>query len=334
MTLHFKQPENGKRRFKTLLAVGAFGAEVFILAGAVRWTLTTGNNGRWALAMTASDVSTRQGSPSMKSCSAPLDEWSAPDVLAPPDAFSLAPEIPARQTAAAFRSKPENERTLEQTRAQDQKKQLGARIDYGANRLLQMLTRKYDLSNQQQALVFPVIARALPAYGHLPPSAGEALTDADLAALGISPKPVDPATGESDYVDPGATLLAKNEPAESETMATTAKTRTSSSADDFDAALALSLDSLEAQLVQFLDSDQLALMNEEQIDRFYWWGEILLQISGDIKTDAALVTAALGSDSSAATGSTLPVESGSAAIGSDSVPAAHQDGSLLDLLYE
>ena len=205
-----------------------------------------------------------------------------------------------------------------------QRQQLGSKVDYEANRLLRMLTEKYDLTPAQQTRVFPIIARATPAAVQFAAMTGDSLTAESLSALAVSIKPGDwtyESAADSLSAETDATLLANNDPGDS---TPTRSPRKSTASPD-------PLDEIEAQLAPFLDPDQLATMDPEQIDRFYWWGEILIQLSGEIDDDVAIAAAALGSGASASGASD---SSGSAADTADSgsVPAAHQGGTLFELL--
>jgi hypothetical protein len=202
-------------------------------------------------------------------------------------------------------------------------------VSYEAGRRLRMLTDMYQLSPQQQALVFPVLARASQAYHPALEIEGEAATDAYLAAWAQSaPTGSDPdettgaASGDAEP-DPDAALAmvkAKGPPPEDEPA-----TESPDPLDDeaVNAAIESSLDVVEAQLAPFLDEEQLALMNEEQVDRLYWWGEILLQISAELD-DETLPDA---EDAGTAPGTGTP--GGSDQTG-DSTPPAHQGGNLFD----
>jgi hypothetical protein len=204
-----------------------------------------------------------------------------------------------------------------------------------ANHLLQVMVRKYQLTPAQQQAVFPVIARAAPSYPRLAGLEGQDLSDYQLTSLGIVPQPV--GTGSEEVAeDRDATQeatageTATDDPAVSETPAartaspTRAKAGSSTPSSSTDSNI--SLDELEYQLAPFLNPAQLAQMTPEQIDRYYWWGEILLQLSGDETNAAAAVSA---SSSGTATGDSAD---GSVPTGTGSEPTAYQGGRLFEML--
>jgi hypothetical protein len=192
---------------------------------------------------------------------------------------------------------------------------------------LQMLTAKYHLSESQQAQALPAIAGALPSYTPArsiarASSADAVVPDATRASL---PSGSDPA-GAQDQPAPSAPVSVADSVASSPSPSSPPV----SGSDDFEAALNASLDSMEARLAPYLDSGQLALMNEEQVDRYYWWGEILLQISGDIDADAAVTAAA--ATSTPVTPATPATTGTTQQVSGDVAPAEHQVGNLFDLL--
>jgi len=237
-------------------------------------------------------------------------------------------------------------------------------VTHEANRRLDLLTAMYKLTPTQQALVYPIVARASPAYDSALSIEGEALTDAYLDAVrpaGASRAETSAYTGGS--VDSagvaadaashaavvaiyasrraGATAnVAPSSAAVESSAATVAVAGTDADAagvdaggtaalsdstetDGYDAALAASLETVEAELSPFLDNEQLATMSDEQVDRYYWWAEILGNLSGD----GADESASGSTDTSAS-----PVESTPAATDGGTEPSEYQGGNLLDLL--
>ena len=169
----------------------------------------------------------------------------------------------------------------ERNLAEEKLKLMGAQAGQEATRRLQMLTRKYNLSTEQQELVFPVVARASPAYGQMSSLAGESLADAYVDQPDSFPLPEVPTSTDLAQTGPtesGPTGQATKPPV---------KTKAFPKPADDETPPIVPLDDLEPQLAPFLNPDQLAKMDEEQIDRYYWWGEILLQLNGDIEADAA-----------------------------------------------
>jgi hypothetical protein len=218
------------------------------------------------------------------------------------------PDVPSGPTASAAGMLPPSS----PTRSLDELKLLAGQVTYEANRRLQMLTDRYRLSEQQQALVFPVIARASCSYVPELPIEGEAATDAHLAAQESSER-ADSPTGTVRPDDP------------------TSAEATASDGAPAGSAIA-SLDALESDLAPFLNSDQLALIEEEQLDRFYWWGEVLLKISDEIDADDLIAQALSGAPAAMEETPTAAAAEPADATPS-AVPAAHQGGNLLDLLY-
>lgn len=206
------------------------------------------------------------------------------------------------------------------------RKLLQARANFEANRRLQMLTRKYQLTREQQALMWPVLVRAAPASARLwavPAAPGSA----GLAAAPAEEPSGDSLAAESTAADSSPEQVARlaagdQDPDDSsgEAGRTTNKAKAGQDAGDLQAALDASLDMLEPELAPFLDAKQLAMMNEEEIDRYYWWGEVLLRLSGEDAADAV----ASAADSA---GSGVAAEAVS-----DVEPAAHQGGNLFDIL--
>lgn len=203
-----------------------------------------------------------------------------------------------------------------------------AQVAYEAGRRLEMLAEKYDLTEDQQALVFPVIARASPAYVPALPIKDSSLSDAYLLArrssAPVAASAADlPWTTLSDDSASGARLGVVGQ-----AMASGAP-RAPAGVDDaaFEVALNASQDALEARIAPFLNSAQLAQLTEEELDRYYWWGEILLQLSGEADPIAAATASATVSTGQPGTGDPAAEGDEEAAV-----PVAHQGGNLLDLL--
>lgn len=204
-----------------------------------------------------------------------------------------------------------------------------AHVSYEASRRLGMMAAKYSLTEDQKVLIFPVLARASPAYVATMPIENESLSDAYLLARRNSQPRATEAPGATrpveatDEVTPAAPTLDQAEvrdvPQAPEGVDEIA----------FEAALRASQDAVEAQLAPFLDGAQRALMDEEELDRYYWWGEILLQLAGEADASAAVSTdpAAPATPGAADADSQVPEGGGGAGV-----PAAHQGGNLLDLL--
>lgn len=240
-------------------------------------------------------------------------------------------------------------------------------VTYEANRRLAMLTATYKLTPAQQALVYPLLARASQAYDPALSIDGEAATDAYLRSIdstqpasaagasessayaGVpvesSSEPDSPAsraaavaeyasrrTGASAAVatsgmagDSGAVVATADSAGATDGGTAAAVAPSSSTAPDgYDAALASSLDTVEAELTPFLDNDQLATMSDEQVDRYYWWAEILGNLSGTTTDPAASETAATTTQPEDGTSSTTE--------GDPEEPSSYQGGNLLDLL--
>jgi len=205
-------------------------------------------------------------------------------------------------TSEDYRLSP-GEPTMEELRVR------AAQVEYEADRRLQMLSEKYQLTEEQEALAFPIIARASQAYHPALQIEGEAATEAYLDAV------------QSTLETP---------PSSAETLTPAAHTPDDVPDEDvpldeaFQAAIDSSLDAVEEQLALFLDEEQLALLTEEQIDRYYWWGELLLVITGDLES---------GDDSAAAAEEPdpEPENSSSPEPGEGTQPVAHQGGNLFDL---
>lgn len=123
-------------------------------------------------------------------------------------------------------------------------------VEYEAQRHLDMLSEMYGLSAEQEDLVFPLLAMASESYNPQMKIAGAALTE---EALAISP--VD---------DSSKSLETDNQPEKNGRA---------------------SLEDLESQIAPFLDEEQLDALDEEQMDRYFWWAEILEQISTDIDAE-------------------------------------------------
>lgn len=121
---------------------------------------------------------------------------------------------------------------------------LGEDVSREANHLLALLADRYGLSETQQALAFPVIARASRSYDPALPIEGEAMTDAYLASIGEDIYPA-----------------------------------------------AESYDDLESLVAPFLDESQQARVEEEQVDRFYWWAEVLENVASGPDIDETLAAA-------------------------------------------
>jgi hypothetical protein len=328
MNSHPHRPENNAGRISIPLHVGAWmaGAVLVTLLFQKAITAYTGDT------RTPPQATVRGPNPSVHNFNQPrkaisLDIATADRLLPLADPkFPLwyEPEIPVQASPAPrTAATQENQVEVPSLTCQEQK-QLGSKVDYEANRLLRMLTEKYDLTPAQQAQVFPIIARATPSAAQLAAATGNSLTEPSLSVLDISIKPTD-RTYESAADSVSATtdspLLAKNV---SEDPAATRTPRKLAPSSD-------PLDEIEAQLAPFLDPDQLATMDPDQIDRFYWWGEILIQVSGEIEDDAAIAAAALGSGAGTSSASDSSASSADAAD-SSVVPAAHQDGTLFDLI--
>lgn len=217
--------------------------------------------------------------------------------------------------------------------ANQQKRQiLGARVNSEANRILSRVARKYRLSDEQQAQVFPTIASSVPAYDGLAENLNRDVPATELASLGIAPDIVDwsvaeradeaadsPATADTDAPETAATPTAGT--------ATPSKARASLAGDDaYEAALKASMEAIEEQLASYLNNAQLRILSEEQADRYFWWGEILIQLKGDVADEAASADSTSGDDS-AGSGTSSGSETGDAAVSAD-----HQGGTLFDLL--
>lgn len=228
-----------------------------------------------------------------------------------------------------------------------------AQVSYEADRRLAMLTDRYQLTEEQQALVFPVIARTSQAYHPALAIQGEGATDAYLAALPPTAQTdalvAEPATPVPTVDSPSQDTPASSEvsgPAPAPPAATDSETTGVDNSmpetnapevpaaldlepgfeEEYNAALESSLEMLEEQMAPFLDADQLAAMTEDQIDRYYWWGEILLQIDGDAAADAVDAPVAVIPEPEPAEPSDDP------APGGDSEPDDHQGGNLLGLI--
>lgn len=240
-------------------------------------------------------------------------------------------------------------------------------VTYEADRRLALLTAMYKLTPAQQALVYPIVARASQAYDPALSIDGEAATDAYLDAINPSASASAGASDASAYAGtPVASSSGADAPASSAAVsAEYARRRTgvpmvvaapttagnsgataptasdasspvdggtaasvpataSTSSDGYDAALASSLETVEAELSPFLDNDQLATMSDEQVDRYYWWAEILGNLSGTTTDPAASETAAATTQPEDGTSSTAEGDTGE--------PSAYQGGNLLDLL--
>jgi hypothetical protein len=169
-------------------------------------------------------------------------------------------------------------------------KMRAARVEFEAGRNLEMLSRKYDLTEEQQALAFPILARASQAYHPAIAIEGEAATDAFLSATIAAPEI------ESDLEEAPPQAAAPS-----------------------------TLDDVEAKLAPLLNDKQRAQIKEEALDRYYWWGEILLQIAADI--DAESVPAVAEADPGE-----VEQDPGEPEPGPAPPPAAHQGANLFDLL--
>ncbi len=224
-----------------------------------------------------------------------------------------------------------------------QRQILGARVNSEANRILRRVARKYRLTSDQQAQVFPAIANAVPASAGLAKNMNGSVQETQFAALGIAPEiadwsVADSANEDSDVfaaaspTDPDA-LTTDSAPTSTAGTATPAKAKVSFADDDgFETALQASLEAIEEQLAPFLNNEQLATMNAEQIDRYYWWGEILIRLDGDLELEAAILAAALQPTASASSGTVATSESETAGSSAEANPAAHLGGNLFDLL--
>jgi hypothetical protein len=332
MNSHSPRSENNAGRIPIPLAIGAWvvGATLVALVSQRAITAFIGERHAPTLASVRdSDLSGHPLNPSRKASSLDI---AFNDSLRPETesefALGYEPVAPAQASSEPRTAAPQENRGDDSALTWQEQKQLASNIDYEANRLLRMLAEKYDLTPAQQAQVFSIIARATPAAAQFAAATGDSLTTESLSVLAVSIKPenwtyesaADPVSAATD-----STLLAQNEPAEA------APTRTRSKLTSSPDVLSDPLDEIEPQLAPFLDPDQLAAMDEEQVDRLYWWGEILIQISGEIDDDAAIAAAALGSGTG--TSSSSDSSASSAAAGdSSAVPAAHQDGTLFDLI--
>ena len=329
MTLHPRQTGKGKWRFKALLCAAVLGAGSVVLTFVAQSAIATRNNGIFPVAITESGAFFQPGTNRIKARAVQPDDPVAAMTFASPQGLSypllFPPAILDPDDNSSPLGYPEIEESPKPEFSESELKLLGAQVGREATRRLQRLSQKYNLSKEQQALVFPVIARASPAYGQLSSLAGETLADAYVVQPVSFPLPealdASEASGSGDLTQNGQTDSGTT----SESDATASEAMATSGVDDFEEALHLSLEALESQLAPFLNSEQLALMDEEQVDRFYWWGEILLQLNGDNEADAQSVSGALES----ATASSVEPTAGA---GFDAVSAAHQGGNLLDLL--
>jgi hypothetical protein len=310
MTLHPKQTEQDKWRFMALLAAVVFGAGAILLTFAVQSETTPRNKVILLSPMSGSGAPFRPGSTPIQARAEQLEEPVAADSLAfqqeLPSTLFYPPVISDRPDDSSTLGNLENDASPGQTVPEAELKLLGAQAGQEATRRLQMLTRKYDLSKEQQALVFPVVARASPAYGQMSSLAGETLADAYVAQPESFPLLETRDFAEAPGSDDGAQNGQPEAEPTSQPKRSPAKTKLTFGPDDEEAPL---------------------ITPEEQIDQYYWWGEILRQLNGDIEADAEAVSAALGSS----TGTADETVAGS---GSDAVPAAHQGGNLFDLLNE
>lgn len=183
-----------------------------------------------------------------------------------------------------------------------------------ALRRLQRLHAKYHLAPAQLAKIYPAVAKATG-------STGSSLAQ---EAAAVSTSAPDAAEDESGFAE----ILAE---AVGQTASTATASPGKSSAKDpamvaedpFETALNASLDALEDQLAALLTPEQLAILDEEQIDRYYWWGEILIQLAGAADEEAAIIAIALQP--------TSPATTGSSASDPNAVPTDHLGGNLFDL---
>lgn len=238
-------------------------------------------------------------------------------------------------------------------------------VTYEANHRLDLLKAMYKLTATQQALIYPVLARASPAYDSALAIEGEAVTDAYLSAIrpagassagasassasrgvaansaGVADATASRAAVVAGYVSrrpdatasvaPSRAIGDRDAAVVAGPVADTADADTGGSAaviastapDAYDAALASSLATVEADISPFLDNEQLATMSDEQVDRYYWWAEILGNLSGDGADETA---------SGATDASTSPADSTPAATDGGTEPTEYQGGNLLDLL--
>lgn len=214
-----------------------------------------------------------------------------------------------------------------------QRQILCAQVNSEANRVLRRVARKYRLTEEQQSQVFPAIASSMPAYADLAENMNGSVQKTDYASLGIAPEIVDGADANSANDEPDASFSADTVvpktavPSAADTPTAASKAKATSAGDDgYAAALQMFMESIEAQLAPFLNNAQLAAMNEEQIDRYYWWGEILIQLDGDIAPEAASAGTVAG-DASTASEAVAETEAADAAVSAD-----HQAGTLFDWL--
>lgn len=168
-----------------------------------------------------------------------------------------------------------------------------AQVAYEADRRLDYLTDTYDLSDEQQRLAYPILARASQAYDPALAIENEEWTDAILAVSARGPGPA----------------VYSDNPIKQ-------------------AAIDSALNTVEDQLSEILDEDQVIAIKVEQADRNEWWNEILSQVSSDLEVEEAAAQALeelLAAEAAEAADASEHSQSGSA-------PAAHQGGNLLNLL--
>ncbi len=176
---------------------------------------------------------------------------------------------------------------------------LAARVAGQADYRLALVSGKYDLSPAQQGLAYPLIVRSTPAY-RAAVAEGTLVEEARAADAGVVLEPA------------GAAEVADAD-------------------DDFALALDSSLEALEAELAAVLSPEQLAALSEDQLDRYYWWGEVLLRVQEQQEAELEeIVASALGTSTAPAT--TAAAATAATEPAADVIPAAHQGGNLLDLL--
>jgi hypothetical protein len=184
-------------------------------------------------------------------------------------------------------------------------------VERETKHLIEMLTAKYALTPRQQTRALAMLARASNAYH---PSIGASI-GAPSASAGTTALQLPSVASE----------VAEQPPGEQGPTATEVPAAALTGVADASGEAVYSLDDLEARIAPLLDDAQLTLVDEDQVDRYYWWSDVLDQIDDDL--DAATAAGAalwLGSvEETTTVAATTPAAT---------APSAHQGGNLLQLI--